>query len=75
MYTHIAEETIEANVTEKIETPQWMEANGNVVPESDLFGWNVTHNITHPDYCFVMDEVGGNINQKEKEYRVSVIVM
>ena len=35
-----------------------------MVKEEQAFGFQVTHDITNPDYCLVVDEVVGNINQK-----------
>ena len=41
-----------------------MDAQGCEVLEELAFGCKVTHDVTRPDICFVMDEVGGNISQK-----------
>ena len=37
-----------------------MSLNGSPVDEKDMFGCEVTHDITDPDMIIVMDEVGGN---------------
>ena len=41
-----------------------MDAQGCEVLEKSAFGCKVTHDITRPDICFMMDKVGGNISQK-----------
>ena len=50
---------------ELLETPKWMDKDGKEVKEDDVFGCKLTHNILHPYMCLVMDEVGGNTNEKE----------
>ena len=64
MYNQIAEEMVDAKVATPFETPKWMDKAGNVVKEEEAFGCKVTHDITNPDYCLMMDEVDGNINQE-----------
>ena len=64
MYNHIAEETVDAKVATPFTSPKWMDKAGNVVKEEEEIGYKVTHDITNPDYCLVMDKVGGSINQK-----------
>ena len=44
--------------------PLWQDKVGNFVSEENAYGCKVTHELTDPDYCIVLDEVGGNINQK-----------
>ena len=62
MYTHNYEELVDAGVAKLLNTPEWQDKEGNIVEEPDAFGCKVTHQLTHPDYCIVMDEVGGNIH-------------
>ena len=64
MYDQVAEEMVDAKVATPFETPKWMDKAGNVVKEEEAFGCKVTHDITNPDYCLVLDEVAGNINKK-----------
>ena len=54
----------EAGVAVKYDTPQWQNANGDICEEEDSVGCMVTHDLTHPEMCIVMDEVGGNTSQK-----------
>ena len=54
----------DAGVAERLENPVWMNKSGEEVNEDDAFGCKVTHKITRPDMCLVVDEVGGNTNQK-----------
>ena len=63
MYDQVGEEMIDAKVARKIDQT-WMDIAGNVVHEKDSFGCKVNMEITRPDICFTMDEVGGNISQK-----------
>ena len=60
MYDQVIEELQNANLTELLETPKWMDKDGKEVKEGNMFGCKVTHNILRPDMCLVMDEVGGN---------------
>ena len=64
MYNHVYIEMEEAGVAVKLDTPVWQDEHGSPCPESSAFGCKVTHTLTHPEMCFVMDEVGGNISQK-----------
>ena len=64
MYNCIADELVDAGLAEVLPTPVWMNTKGEEVSAEDSFGCKVTHNITHPDYVIVMDEVGGDTNQK-----------
>ena len=64
MYTQIYEQMVEAKVAVELPDPVWMNDDGVVVCEADSTGCKVTHDLTHPEMCIVMDEVGGNINQK-----------
>ena len=63
MYDQVGEEMIDAKVARAIDHT-WMDIAGNVVHEKDSFGCKVNMEITRPDICFTMDEVGGNISQK-----------
>ena len=45
-------------------SPIWKDSYANICTEEDSFGYKVTHALTHPEMCIVMDEVGGNISQK-----------
>ena len=67
MYNHIAEDMVDAKVAILFATPRWMDKAGNVVKEEQVFGCQITHDITNPDYCLVMDEVGGNMIRKAME--------
>lgn len=63
MYNHIIEELVDALLVEELHSPVWMNKDGTEVSERNAHGRKVTHKITGPDYCLVMDELGGNINQ------------
>ena len=41
-----------------------MDIYSKVVHKTDAFGCKVTHDIDEPDWVLLMDEVGGNTNQK-----------
>ena len=64
MYKHCYEEMVHAGVAVKLEQPVWMDKHGVECEENEAYGRKVTHVITHPEYCVVGDEVGGNTNQK-----------
>ena len=64
MYTHTLDEMVHAGVARKLPEPCWKNRCGNVCPESEAYGCEVTHELCHPSLCFVGDEVGGNINMK-----------
>ena len=67
MYTQVYEQMVEAKVAVELPDPVWMNDDGKEVPEEDANGCKVTHDLKHPEMCIVMDEVGGNISQKEME--------
>ena len=64
MHNHIIEELVDALPVEELDPPVWMDKDGTEVSESDAYDCKVTHKITRPDYCLVMDEIGGNISHK-----------
>ena len=64
MYKHNYTEMEEAKVAELLASPQWMDKEGKIVEESEAYGCKATHRLNHPEYCVVLDEVGGNINMK-----------
>ena len=41
-----------------------MDREGTIVEEASAFRCKCSHLLTHPEYCIVLDEVGGNINMK-----------
>ena len=63
-HNHIIEELVDAGIAELRDTPIWMDIDGDEVLEDNVFGCKVTHDILHPDYFLVMDDVSGNLNQK-----------
>ena len=63
MYVHNYAQMEVAGVAKLLGTPQWQDKDGDICDEANAYGCKVTHEITHPEYCVVMDEVGGNINQ------------
>ena len=50
-----------------MEVAVWIDIHGKIVHQADSFGCKVTHNIDEPDWVLLMDEVGGNTNQKGDE--------
>ena len=58
----------EAKVAELLASPQWMDKEGKIVEESEAYGCKATHRLNHPEYCVVLDEVGGNINMKGDDH-------
>ena len=54
---------VECGVAEKLHKPVFMDRDGNATEdENKIFGVKCTHNITHPDMCLVVDEVGSNLS-------------
>ena len=64
MYDGVIKEFVESGVAKKRSQLAWMDRDGILVDEKDMFGCEVTHDITDPDMIIVMDEVGGNTSQK-----------
>ena len=65
MYDQCIDQMVRVGVAKKRDKAVWMDKSGNVVrDESHAFGCKVTHDLIHPDWCLVGDEVGGNISMK-----------
>ena len=64
MYDQIYEEMEEAGVARKLLIPEWQDVNGKTCDVADSVGCKVTHELTYPEMCIVMDEAGGNTSQK-----------
>jgi len=62
MYVHNYAKMEVAGVAKLLDTPQWQDKDGDICDEAQVYGYKITHKITHPEYYVVMDEVGGNIN-------------
>ena len=60
MYKHNYREMANAGVAKVLDSPVWMDIKGNIVEEADAYGCKCSHELTHPGFCIVMDEVGGN---------------
>ena len=68
MYDHVYEAPEDANFAVKLDTPVAQDANGERCNDEDAIGCKVTHNLTHPEIYFVMDEVGGNKSNRRWSY-------
>ena len=55
---------MDSGLANEREVAAWIDIGGNIVQAKNAFGCKVTHNIDEPDWVLVMDEVGGNTNQK-----------
>ena len=64
MYHHTIEEMVHCGVAKPLPVPVWMNKHGKECEESKAFGCKVRYELTHPDFCLVGDEVGGNISMK-----------
>ena len=53
MYDHVIEKMYDAGVTEKLDSPVWMD--GKECQPIETFGCKVTHLIKKPDMCIVGD--------------------
>ena len=67
MYSHTYEEMEEAGVTFKLETPVWVNENGNQYAKKYTSGCTGIHSLTYPEICFLMDQVGDSTSQKGNE--------
>ena len=66
MYDLVYNQMEHAGVLEKLESPQWMDIDGNIVmEEAEALGKKVEHRLKHPEYVLFVDEVGNNTNMKE----------
>ena len=64
MYGQCSDRMVRAGVAKKRIEPAWIDDNGNACDESQAYGCKVTHDLIHPDWCLVGDEVGENISMK-----------
>ena len=66
IYKHIEDILVhDSMIARKLETPQWMDINGNVVDkEEDAYGCKVEIVLERPDMGIVFDEVGCNLSQE-----------
>ena len=64
MYDQCIEQMLRAGVAKKRAKPTWMDHKGYECNKSQAYGCKVTHDLIHPDWCLVGDEVGGNISMK-----------
>ena len=64
MYTHNYTGMVKANVAKLLDNLEWKNKKGESVSETQAYGCQVTHQMDQPEYCVVMDEVGGNINMQ-----------
>ena len=59
---------VEAKITVEFDVPAWMDVHANIREEKYAAGFKVTHDITHPDYLLLANELGGNTSQKGDGY-------
>ena len=64
MYVQVYDVMVDAGLAVKLAASQWENIEGDVVDKGNVFGCMVTHDLTHPEMCIVMDEVDGNTNMK-----------
>ena len=74
MYDHIKDELVDSGISTEREVETRMDIGKNIVQEKNALCCKVTHNIDEPDWVLVMDEVGGNTNQKAM-LRVLIIML
>ena len=65
MYDFVYEEMEDNRVAVWLDNLEWQYCNGNICDQNNTAGCRVTHNITQPERCIVMDEVGSNTSQKD----------
>ena len=65
MYDEVYDAMVDCKVARVLDRPVFMDNDGSITDDPDnRFGVKVTHTITHPDMCLVVDEVGSNLSQK-----------
>ena len=64
MCDNVRAEMVEDRILVEFDEPVWMDARGNIFEEKYDAGFKVTHDIAHPDFFLVADELGGNESQK-----------
>ena len=64
MYDQVYEEMEDAKVAVKLNELVWQDSKGLACEPETAMGYKVTHEITHPEMCVVMDEIGGNTSQE-----------
>ena len=57
-------ELVDTGTAELRDTPICMDIDGTEVFKKYIFQYKVTHNVLYPDYFFLMNVVGINLNQK-----------
>ena len=62
MYVHNYSEMIAAGVSQLLNVPKWQDKEGKEVSEANTYECKVTHKLTDPNYCIVLDGVGMDIN-------------
>ena len=64
MYDQCIAQMICDGVAKKWTPPVWMNSEGKECCQSEAFGYILTHNLIHIDWCLVGDKVGENISMK-----------
>ena len=64
MYNHDYLNMEEEVISTLLDIPQWQDKDGSTTSKVEAYDCKVTHELTHPDYCIVMDQVEVNINVK-----------
>jgi hypothetical protein len=66
MYDNVEEEMIAAGIAEQLDTPQYMDRNGNCAKtetrRNKINGMKVKVQLKRPDMCIVLDEVGSSLS-------------
>ena len=68
MYDNVIEDMCNTGVAEKLDSPMWMNRDGEKCQHIEAFGCKVTFRMKHSDISIVGDEVGGNYNQKGDDH-------
>jgi hypothetical protein len=62
MYDNVEEEMLQAGVATKLAVPSYMDKDGNVTQDRKIIkGMKCRSELTKPDMCIVLDEVGSNL--------------
>ena len=62
MYNMIYDLLTKSGVAKVMDTPRYMDMDGNYVDKNKAYGLMVNHEIKHPDYFIHVDEFGDNLD-------------
>lgn len=74
IYTHAYTDIENVKVAILLDIPQWQDITWCIVKEAKADGCKVTYEVTRPEYCVVIDGVGGIISIKGNGHIVGELI-